>query len=154
MSIGERVRCLARRLWRLPCKLMLAAIVACLGAREWYPFSPFPMYAGFGPSAWYICVTDGSDRPLPTAQYFGFDATMLRRMYESRVLARLATGATPDVAEPAAAREMLEFLLREARPQPGSPPLPQGIALRRTALRLEATGVGRAHETLATAAPE
>ncbi|MGH7785349.1 MAG: hypothetical protein ACRERC_00690 [Candidatus Binatia bacterium] len=154
MSTGERVGRAARRLWRLPCKLMLATMAVCLGAREWYPLSPFPMYAGFGPSAWYICVTDESDRPLPTARYFGVDATMLRRMFESRVRARLAGGAAPDVAESAAARETLDFLLREARPQPDSPGLPERLRLQRTALRLEAEGVGRLHETLATVEPE
>lgn len=145
---------LVRQLWRLPCKLMLVTMAVCLGAREWYPLSFFPMYAGFGPSAWYICLTDASGRPLPTAQYLGFDATLLRRMYESRVLAQVAAGAAPAAAESAAARDTLAFLLREARPRPGSPPLPADVALQRTALRLEASGVGRAHETLATAAPE
>lgn len=154
MSIGEGVGRAARRLWRLPCKLMLATIVVCLGLREWYPFSFFPMYAGFGPSAWYICLTDDAQRPLPTEQYLGLDATPLRRMYESRLLARLAAGAAPDVAAPAAARDTLEFAVREARPQPGCPALPPRIALQRTALVLEADGIGRAHEVLATVEPQ
>ena len=147
--MGIDVRGAARRLWQLPCKLMLATIIACLALREWYPFSPFPMYANFGPTAWYICVTDAADQPLPAARYFGLDATIFRRVFETRVLARTAAGEPPDVSERAAARDTLEFLVHEAHPEPGTPPLPERIGLQRVVSWLEAGHVRHTQEILA-----
>ena len=149
MSIAERLTRAARRLWKLPCKLMLATIVLCIGVREWYPVSPFPMYATFGPTAWYVCVTDAAGRPLPTGRYLGLDATMMRRMFESRVLAQLARGSARAAADAAAARETLESLVRDARPAPGAPPLPERIALQRIGVtRGDDRQIVRTYETL------
>ncbi len=142
------VRHLVRRLWHLPCKLMLATIVLCLALREWYPFSPFPMYANFGPSAWYICVTDADGRPLPAAPYFGLDATIFRRMFETRVLARVAAGDARDRAEAVATQDMLEALVRDAHRE-SRRRLPDRIGLQRVALSLDGERVLHTQEMLA-----
>ncbi len=149
MSIRERAADAVRGLWQLPCKLMLATIVLCVGVREWYPFSPFPMYATFGPTAWYVCVTDADDRPLPTARYLGLDAIALRRMFETRLRTRLTAGTAQRSAEAAAALDTLEFLVRETRAEPGTQPSPERIGLQRTQLRIDAERIGRTRETLA-----
>lgn len=126
-----------RRARALPCKLMLATIVLCAIVRDWYPFSPFPMYAAFAPQAWYVSVTDASDRPVPTQVAFGIGAMPLRRLFETRVLALRAAGLTEPQAEARAAIDLLRFLVAEARPArselAASPPL----RLWRTVCRVE-----------------
>jgi hypothetical protein len=153
MPIADRVRRAAQVLWRVPCKLMVATILICAATREWYPFSPFPMYTTFGPTTWYVCLTDGSGRPLPTDPYLGLQARPLRRMFETRVLTRTAQGAPLPDAESAAAAEVLRFVLREARPRSDAPPLPNRIALRRTRTRIDGGRIERADDTLGELAP-
>lgn len=143
------VRRAARRLWELPGKLMLATILLCLALREWYPFSPFPMYANFGPTAWYVCVTDADGEPLAADRYFGLDATLFRRVLETRVLERVAAGEALDRAESGAASDTLAFLVREAHPQPGTPALPSRVGLQRVVVSLDGQRVQRTHELLA-----
>lgn len=148
MSIVERIGAAFGWLRRVPCKVMLATIVLCAATREWYPFSPFPMYANFSPTTWYVCVTDAAGRPLPTAPYFGLEVRPLRRMFETRVLARMAAGATRAEAEAAAAPELLRFVLHEARPADGAPRLPERIDLRRIVTRIDGQHIERSEETL------
>lgn len=148
MSAVERIAHVAGRLWRVPCKLMLATMALCLGVREWYPFSPFTMYATFSPTTWHVCVTDAADQVLPTERYFGRAARPLRRMFETRVLEQMANGVPRAAAEASAARELLRFALREARPRLGSPALPERITLRRTVTRIDGPHLERSNETL------
>ena len=148
MPIAERLGRALGWLWRAPCKLMLATIVLCAATREWYPFSPFPMYANFSPTTWYVCVTDAAGRPLPTEPYLGLEVRPLRRMFETRVLARTAAGATRAEAEAAVAPELLRFVLREARPADGAPRLPDRIDLRRIVTRIDGQHLARYEDTL------
>ncbi|MGD9764711.1 MAG: hypothetical protein AB7V27_13435 [Candidatus Binatia bacterium] len=134
-TFSARLRCAIAALWRLPVKLMFATMVVCVATREWYPLSPFPMFAAFGPSSWHVCVADDTGMALPTRAHFGLDAVPLRRMFESRVLARMAAGADRASAQAAAARELLSVLLREARPAEPRPALPARIHLWRTTSR-------------------
>lgn len=148
MSIGEHISRAFGWLWHVPCKLMFATIVLCAATREWYPLSPFPMYANFSPTTWYVCVTDAADRPLPTEPYFGLPVRPLRRIFETRVLASMAAGATRSDAEAAVAPELLRFVLDEARPEDGAPRPPERIGLRRVVTRIDGQRLERSEDTL------
>ena len=146
---GGTIRDVARRLRRTPCKLMLATIAVCLAAREWYPLSPFPMYATFGPATWYVYVTDGDDRPVPTIPIFGQSAMPMRRMFEVRARAFAASGVDPAEVDTRAAEELLRFLVREAELLRAKTRFPPRLRLWRAESRLEAGKIVRSRDFLA-----
>jgi hypothetical protein len=132
----------ANRLRRLPGALLLAMVVAGVGSREWYPFSPFPMYAAFTPTSWHIFLTDGDDHVISPQQLFGVSAIPLRRQFERRVIIeQSAAGQPPETADERAALVMLRFLVAEARPQAGAPAPPARLRLWRVNSQVDGTRV-------------
>lgn len=49
---------------------------------EWYPFSNFPMYSTFEPTAYYVFVTDLNDKPLPLVPTFGNWGSGVKKAYD------------------------------------------------------------------------
>ena len=49
---------------------------------EWYPFSNFPMYSSFEPTAYYVYVTDLEDRPLALVPTFGNWGSGVKKTYD------------------------------------------------------------------------
>jgi len=140
----------ARRLRRRPGAMLLAMVLAGIASREWYPFSPFPMYATFTPYSWHVLITDGDDRTVSTLQRFGISAIPLRRMLERRVLtAQADTSQPPESAAARGSVALLHFLLAEARPQPGALPPPPRLRLWRVDSRVDGTHVVSTREMLA-----
>ena len=132
----------ARGLRRLPGALLLATLVACLGLREWYPFSPFPMYAAFAPSTWHVFVTDGDDHVVSPLRLFGVSAIPLRRLFERRaIVEQTAAGQPAEEADARAAVALLHFIVAESHPQAGAPPPPARLRLWRVASQVEGTRV-------------
>ena len=127
---------------------MLITIVLCLGLREWYPFTPFPLYASFSPQAWYVCLTDEHDRVVPTWPALGVIARPLRRELETRVLERVAAGEAPSTAETHAADDLLRFLLREAVAAHHADSLPARLRLRRVTASITAQHIEQTQESL------
>jgi hypothetical protein len=133
---------------------LLVMVLAGIASREWYPFSPFPMYSTFTPYSWHVLVTDGDDRTVSTLQLFGISAIPLRRMLERRVMAAQdEAGQSPETAAQRGAVALLRFLLAEARPQPGAPPLPARLRLWRVDARVEGDRVVGTRQLLAEIAP-
>jgi hypothetical protein len=133
---------------RRPGVVMLVILILCLATREWYPFSIFPMYATFSPQAWYICLSDGHDRLVPTLPTFGMSARPLRRMFETRLLERLAAGEPRAAAESHAAADVLRFVLRERAAQASTVIDPTRLRLHRVTASIVDQHVERSDEVL------
>lgn len=148
MPAADRLRRAVAAVWRLPGAVMVVVMALCLATREWYPLSPFPMYATFSPQSWYICVTDERDRLVPTLPAFGMEARFLHRMFETRVLERTAAGEPHDAAELHAADDLLRFVLRETGSPATAAPHPARLRLRRVTSSIADGRIERRHESL------
>lgn len=52
---------------------------------EWYPFSNFPMYSTFEPTAYYLYVTDENDQVVSIWDTFGTWPSALKKSYDARL---------------------------------------------------------------------
>lgn len=107
------------------CKWLLAVTLGCLVVREEYPFSNFPMYAGFGPSTSYVFLTDANDQPLPTVEATALSTPRLKKVF-SNELAR-ARRAKQHPLSPEEKRQVAKQLLDKlqafaAKREPGKWP--------------------------------
>ncbi len=50
---------------------------------EWYPFSNFPMYSTFEPTAYYVYITDENDKPVAIWQTFGTWPSAVKKGYDA-----------------------------------------------------------------------
>jgi hypothetical protein len=57
---------------------------------EWYPFSNFPMYSTFEPTAYYVYVTDENDEPVPIWQTFGTWPSAVKKGYDALLKTEVA----------------------------------------------------------------
>ncbi len=58
---------------------------------EWYPFSNFPMYSNFEPTAYYVYITDQEDKPVGIAPTFGSWPTAVKKAYDAKLKAHAKT---------------------------------------------------------------
>jgi hypothetical protein len=75
---------------------------------EWYPFSNFPMYSNFEPTAYYVFITDLDDKPLAISPTFGTWPTNVKKAYDAklkdvaRALNKPSKKLTPEECQPVA----------------------------------------------------
>jgi hypothetical protein len=107
-------------LWGLV--LLMAVIIPLLTLRtdkpgEWFPFSHFPMYAGFEPRTYYVYVCDAGDQIVPISSTFGRSISDLKKTYDRKLdaIKHRAKGKKkidlPPEIKAEAARETLLWLL-------------------------------------------
>lgn len=56
---------------------------------EWYPFSNFPMYSTFEPTAYYVYVTDLNDKPVALVPTFGNWGSGVKKTYDQYLKAEV-----------------------------------------------------------------
>ncbi len=86
-TLGSFVVRLLRRLLAHPRYQVMAVMVAAaliLGDRM-FPFSSFPMYAGFPDRTHYVYLADDEGRPLPMHDFFGYRTTKIKRIYSNEM---------------------------------------------------------------------
>jgi hypothetical protein len=86
-TLGSFVVRLLRRLLAHPRYQVMAVMVAAaliLGDRL-FPFSSFPMYAGFPDRTHYVYLADDEGRPLPMHDFFGYRTTKIKRIYSNEM---------------------------------------------------------------------
>lgn len=65
-ALPTRVAAFARALWSaLPLKLCFFGVAFLWIAKEFYPFSHFPMYSDFGPHDYVVFISDQDGKALP-----------------------------------------------------------------------------------------
>jgi hypothetical protein len=100
----------------------LAVTALCLGFKENYPFSDFPMYSTFTDQTFYVYVADQDGRPVPVQDITYARTSKLKRIYDTGLKkARDAAGKRKRdlaVAERrAAGLETLQWLFDTTRPE-------------------------------------
>lgn len=104
------------RAWlqRTRCKWLLVMTILCLGLRENYPFSNFPMYSSFSNRTYYLYLTDAKGAVIRTKE-FGLSSSTMKKIfdrYRRQELHRFQD-AGPDrvrLAEASAGQLLLRYL--------------------------------------------
>ena len=80
----------SRLLWHTPLTALVIFVIACLIAKENFPFSNFPMYARPGAERGYFFITGGDGEPIPVGSLTGVTASQVGKAYrkKSRELGR------------------------------------------------------------------
>lgn len=120
-----------------------AAVTAvCLLAKEFYPFSHFPMYSRNAPGTFCLYVTDANDKILLTLPEFGTGSSVLKKMYNGKIQKYKADGLikryselTPELNQ-LAGGAVLQWLLEE-RKKTGKPDPPGVIRLMQEEFKLQ-----------------
>jgi hypothetical protein len=96
------------------CKWLLVMTILCLGLRENYPFSNFPMYSSFSHRTYYLYLTDAKGAAIRTKE-FGLSSSALKKIFDRyrRQELRRFQDAGPDrvqLAEASAGQLLLRYL--------------------------------------------
>jgi len=119
----------------------MAVTGVCLLAKEFYPFSHFPMYSRNAPGTFCLYVSDANDKVLLTLPEFGTGSSVLKKMYNGKIQKYKADGLIKRYSEltPAlnqlAGGAVLQWLLEE-RKKTGKPDLPGVIRLMQEEFKL------------------
>ena len=135
-------------------KCLLVMTLLCLGLRENYPFSNFPMYSSFNRHTYLIYLTDAQGNPVSTIS-FGLSNGPLNKLFYGWRRAELkktegSWEARVALAEHTAAEALLRYLDRQARVHLQIRNLLHGLRVQRLTIRLEAHKLALQTWTLAT----
>ena len=83
-----------------PISVAIGLTIACLIARENYPFTHYPMYSNFEDQTYYVWLADGQDRPIPVEKLTYNRLGRIKKIYnsglqEAREEVGKATGKKP-----------------------------------------------------------
>jgi hypothetical protein len=136
------------------CQWLLLMTLLCLGLRENYPFSNFPMYSSFSSRTYYIYLTDAKGAALRTKQ-FGLSSSGLKKIfdgYRRRELKNFANSGRERVplAEEAAAQSLVRYLDGLAAARPQAKKLLTGLQVHHISLRQDAHDLVLEKRTMAT----
>lgn len=105
------------------CEWLLVMTILCLGLRENYPFSNFPMYSSFNNRTYYLYLTDANGAAIRTKE-FGLSSSALKKIfdrYRRQELGRFQDAGQDRVqlAEASAGQLLLRYLdgLSAGRPK-------------------------------------
>lgn len=138
---------------RSRCKCLLVMTLLCLGLRENYPFSHFPMYSSFSTRTYYLYLVDAAGQPLRTGE-FGLSTSGLKKIFdryrriELKHFAQAGDERVPR-AEQAAGQSLLRYLdgLSEGRPE--ATKLLAGLQVQHVLVRQDAHNVVLETRTMA-----
>lgn len=105
--------------------------ILCLGLRENYPFSQFPMYSSFAHRTYYLYLTDAKGAALKTVD-FGLSTSGLKKIFDRfrrEELKHFANSGSERVplAEAAAGQSLLRYLDGLAAGRPAAMKLLPGL---------------------------
>ncbi len=105
------------------CKCLLVMTILCLGLRENYPFSNFPMYSSFSSRTYYLYLTGADGQSLRTRE-FGLSTSGLKKIFDHyrRIELRRFERSREErvsLAEQSAGNSLLQYLdgLSQGRPR-------------------------------------
>jgi len=131
-----------RRGWQwLPSWRMVGLVAAILVIGEQFPFSYFPMYSSFDPTADYYYLANEEGEPLASVEVVGTSTANVKKMYRARLRELVVRrGAEEDDAteqeRAQIGRETLTYLrelgLRSGAAVPSEPIVLQRVVLHRS----------------------
>ena len=135
-------------------KCLFVMTLLCLGLRENYPFSNFPMYSSFNSRTSLVYLTDAQGTPFSTMGFDLLNSTLNKIFYGWRraELKKTAGSSTARVAlaEHTAGEALLRYIDRHASVHPQIRSLLHGLRVQHLTIRLEAHELVLQTQTLAT----
>jgi len=144
----------ARTRWRRTrCKWLLVITVLCLGLRENYPFSNFPMYSSFSQHTYFLYLANVAGEPIKTRQ-LGLSSSALKKIFDRARRQELehfekSGSARVSLADEAAAQSLLCYLDGLVAAQPPAQKLLAGLEVRHVRVQQQADGLRLETRTLA-----
>jgi hypothetical protein len=135
-------------------KCLLVMTLLCLGLRENYPFSNFPMYSSFDSHTYLLYLTDA--RGIAVSPWrVGLSSAKLKKIFDTRRREELkkmpgAGEARVALAEHAAGEALLRYLERQASVRPQIRNFLHGLRVQHVTIRLEGHDLVLETRTLAT----
>jgi hypothetical protein len=135
-------------------KCLIVMTLLCLGLRENYPFSNFPMYSSFASHTYLIYLADTQGNAISTLR-FDLRTSTVKKIFDRWRRAELKKKPASDktratLAEQAAAEAVLRYLDRHASLHPRFRSLLNGLRVQYVNIRLEADDLVLETKTLAT----
>ena len=69
-----------------PISVAVGVTVACLIAKENFPFSHYPMYSNFEDQTYYVWLADGDDQPIPAQKVTYLRLGRIKKIYNGGLL--------------------------------------------------------------------
>lgn len=140
--------------WRQTrCKWFVIMTVLCLGLRENYPFSNFPMYSSFSHHTYFLYLTDARGDTIKTRQ-LGLSSSALKKIFDRARRRELehfegSGKARVPLAEQAAAQSLLGYLDGLVAKKPPARKLLAGLQVRHVRVSQNADALSLETRTLA-----
>ncbi|PYI61571.1 MAG: hypothetical protein DME31_07020 [Verrucomicrobia bacterium] len=135
-------------------KCLLVMTLLCLGLRENYPFSNFPMYSSFTNHTSLLYLTDAQGTAV-SGPTLGLQTSALKKIFDTqrRTELKKTTGpwkARVAIAEQIAGEALLGYLDRQGSVQPQIRNLLHGLRVQQLTIHLEGHDLVFETQTLAT----
>jgi len=136
-------------------KCLLVTTLLCLGLRENYPFSNFPMFSSFNSRTYQVYLTDAQGNPVSTMDFDLPNSTLNKifdgwRRAELKKTAGSWKAARVAIAEHTAGEALFRYIDRHASVHPQMRNLLHGLRVQHLTIRLEAHELVFETRTLAT----
>jgi hypothetical protein len=150
-----RLAAAIERLKRTRFKCLLVMTLLCLGLRENYPFSNFPMFSSFNGHTYLLYLTDAQGTAVSSTR-LGLQTSALKKIFDTHRRAELKkTSGSPKAAQAALAERtageaLLRYIDRQGSVQPQIRNLLHGLRVQQLTIRLEGHDLVFETRTIAT----
>ena len=121
-----------RKLANIPFLAVAALALIMQAAKEFYPFSHYPMYSDLPPSVEYYYLTTCKGELIPQVRFFGFSTSWTKKMLNSRLKTitggRNIDGATPEEIKEAGL-QTLQYLMDHCKEHHRAKLVAEGLRL-------------------------
>jgi hypothetical protein len=137
---------------RLKCLLVMTLL--CLGLRENYPFSNFPMFSSFYGHTYLLYLTDAQGTAV-SSRRLGLQTSALKKIFDTQRRAELKKTSGPwkargALVEHMAGEALLRYIDRQGSVQPQIRNLLHGLRVQYVTIRLEGHDLVFEKRTIAT----
>ncbi len=135
-------------------KCLLVMTLLCLGLRENYPFSNFPMFSSFNGHTYLLYLTDAQGTAVSSAR-LGLQTSALKKIFDTQRRAELKKTSGPwkargALVEHMAGEALLRYIDRQGSVQPQIRNLLHGLRVQQLTIRLEGHALVFETRTIAT----
>jgi hypothetical protein len=149
-----RLAAAIERLKRTRFKCLLVMTLLCLGLRENYPFSNFPMFSSFYGHTYLLYLTDAQGTAV-SSRRLGLQTSALKKIFDTQRRAELKKTSGPwkargALVEHMAGEALLRYIDRQGSVQPQIRNLLHGLRVQYVTIRLEGHDLVFEKRTIAT----
>jgi len=140
---------------RIRFKCLLVMTLLCLGLRENYPFSNFPMFSSFNGHTYLLYLTDAQGTVVSSTR-LGMQTSALKKIFDTQRREELkktsgsSKAAQAALVEHMAGEALLRYIDRQGSVQPQIQNLLHGLRVQQLTIRLEGHDLVFETRTIAT----